>query len=62
MGVGEKPANYDLKDYVLGHFVGDEKKLIDEATTRGADCIRMIMSQGPDAAMNSFNTALKKSE
>ncbi len=62
MGVGEKPANYDLKDYVLGHLVGDEKKLIDEATTRGADCIRMIMSQGPDAAMNSFNTALKKSE
>jgi PTH1 family peptidyl-tRNA hydrolase len=59
MGVGEKPAAYDMKDYVLGHFTGDDKKLIDEAAKRGADCIRMIMDQGPDAAMNSFNASVK---
>lgn len=59
MGVGEKPSEYDLKDYVLGHFTGDEKKLMDEAAKRGADCIRMIMAEGPDAAMNSFNAAKK---
>lgn len=55
MGVGEKPQDYDLKDYVLGHFVGEERKEILEATKRGAQCIRMIMQEGPDAAMNSFN-------
>ena len=62
MGVGEKPAAYDMKDYVLGHFTGDDKKLIDEAAKRGADCIRMIMEQGPDAAMNSFNASVKAPE
>ena len=59
MGVGEKPAAYDMKDYVLGHFTGDEKKLMDEAAKRGADCIRKIMADGPDAAMNEFNGAVK---
>ena len=55
MGVGEKPADYDLKDYVLGHFTGDERKLMEDAAGRGADAIRMIMAQGPDAAMNEYN-------
>lgn len=59
MGVGEKPAAYDLKDYVLGHFTGDEKKLMEEAAKRGAEAIRMIIDQGPDAAMNAFNAAVK---
>ena len=55
MGVGEKPEGYDLKDYVLGRFAGDEKKIMQEAAGRGADCIRMIMAEGPDAAMNAYN-------
>ena len=55
MGVGDKPAGYDLKDYVLGHFAGDEKKLMEEAAKRGAEAVRAIMSGGPDSAMNSFN-------
>ena len=59
MGVGEKTAGYELKDYVLGHFAGEEKKLVAEEAKRGADCIRMIMAQGPDAAMNAFNAAIK---
>lgn len=59
MGVGEKPAGYDLKDYVLGHFTGDERKLMEEAAERGAQAIRMIMAQGPDAAMNEYNRKLQ---
>ena len=59
MGVGEKPKDYDLKDYVLGHFTGDEKKLMEDAAKRGAECIRMIMAEGPDAAMNAFNASAK---
>lgn len=60
MGVGEKPAGYDLKDFVLGHFTGDEKKLMQEAAKRGADAIRSIMQNGPDAAMNEYNKKTEK--
>jgi len=59
VGVGEKPPKYDLKDYVLEHFPQSEKNMIEEATKRGAEAIRMIMNEGPDAAMNSFNGAPK---
>lgn len=55
MGVGEKPAAYDLADYVLGHFTKDERKEMDEAADRAADAIRMILSKDVDAAMNQFN-------
>ena len=55
MGVGEKPKGYDLADYVLGHFTGQERSVMDEAADRAADAIRMILTQGADAAMNAFN-------
>lgn len=55
MGVGEKPAGFDLADYVLGHFTFQERKVMDEAAARAADAIRAILAKGPDAAMNDFN-------
>lgn len=55
MGVGEKPAGYDLADYVLGHFTAQERKVMDEAAERATDAIRTIVVKGPDAAMNEFN-------
>ena len=54
-GVGEKPKEWDLADYVLGHFSTEERKIMDESVGRAADAIRMILSQGADAAMNEFN-------
>lgn len=55
MGVGEKPRGWDLADYVLGHFGREEQKLVEEAADRAADAIRMIIAEGPDAAMNRYN-------
>ncbi len=55
MGVGEKPAGYDLADYVLGHFDGDERKLMDQARLDGANAIISILQDGIDTAMNRFN-------
>lgn len=55
MGVGEKPSGYDLADYVLGHFSGEERKVMDEAAERAADAICKIMRDGADSAMNEYN-------
>ena len=60
IGVGEKPKKYDLADYVLGHFQGDEKKLMEEAYDRAAAAVAEILTDGPDKAMNDFNA--KKQE
>lgn len=55
MGVGEKPKGYELVDYVLGHFSKEEMKILDAAAERAADAIRVILTEGADAAMNEFN-------
>lgn len=55
MGVGEKPAGYDLADYVLGHFPKDEKEKIEESVKKAADALEVMIADGPDAAMNQFN-------
>lgn len=56
MGVGEKPRGWDLADYVLGHFSGPERELMDDACERAAEAIRMMAAGETDAAMNRFNT------
>lgn len=55
MGVGEKPAGWDLADYVLGRFSPRDRETVDEAADRAADAVRMIIAQGADAAMNRYN-------
>ncbi len=55
MGVGEKPKGWDLADYVLGHFTAGERKNMDEAASRAADAIRMIITRDADVAMNEYN-------
>ena len=60
MGVGEKPTGYDLADYVLGHFSGEERKVMDESAKCAAEAIRTIISGDADTAMNRFNTKNKR--
>ena len=56
VGVGEKPhPDYDLADWVLGKFVGEDKKTIDAAVKKAADAVECIIAQGCDKAMNKFN-------
>ena len=56
LGVGEKPhPDYDLADWVLGKFVGEDKKAMEAAVKKAADAVECILSQGPDKAMNKFN-------
>ena len=56
MGVGEKPhPDYDLADWVLGKFQGEDKKAMDAAVKKAADAIECILSQGLDRGMSKFN-------
>ena len=56
VGVGEKPhPDYDMADWVLGKFRGEDKKAIDAAVKRAADAIECILSDGLDKSMNRFN-------
>ena len=56
VGVGEKPhPDYDLADWVLGKFVGEDKKAIDAAIKRAADAVECYIQDGPDKAMSRFN-------
>ena len=55
VGVGEKPAGYDLADYVLGHFSKEDEKEMLEAYDRAVQAIVTILTEGPDKAMNDFN-------
>ena len=56
VGVGEKPhPDYDMADWVLGKFQGEDKKAIDGAVKRAADAVECLLKEGPDRAMNRFN-------
>lgn len=55
MGVGEKPRNYDLVDWVLGHFNKEEKAAMEEAVAKAVRAAELMLTEGADAAMNEFN-------
>jgi len=60
VGVGEKPKEYDLADYVLGHFSKEDRVKVEEAIGFAADAVRMIMRDDVDAAMNQYNKKVVK--
>lgn len=56
VGVGGKPdPDYDLADWVLGKFQGEDRKTMDEAVKRAADAVECILRDGCEKAMNRFN-------
>ncbi len=60
VGVGEKPKDWDLADYVLSRFKVQEEVAIREALKDISDACRIIITNGMDTAMNQYNK--KKSE
>lgn len=55
VGVGEKPKNWDLADYVLGTFSKSDRQLVDDALERTAKAAAMIVRGDIDEAMNIYN-------
>lgn len=56
VGVGQKPhPDYDMADWVLGRPQGEDRQAIDDAVTRAARAVELLIREGPQAAMNRFN-------
>lgn len=56
VGVGQKPhPDYDMADWVLGKFQGEDRKAMDAAVKRAADAVECFLKDGIDKAMNRFN-------
>lgn len=55
VGVGDKPKDWDLADYVLSQFSKEERFLIEQATDKACMVIETIIKDGIDKAMNLYN-------
>ena len=55
VGVGQKPPEYDLADYVLGHFAKEDLPVMRDAAGRAADAVETLIKEGCDSAMNKYN-------
>ena len=55
VGVGEKPKDYDLAAYVLGHFTPEDRKKVEEAIAQAADAVELMVQERTDEAMNLYN-------
>lgn len=57
IGVGAKPAGWDLADYVLGRFDDADRSLADEGIKNAAKAVECMLTEGIQAAMNQYNVA-----
>lgn len=56
VGVGSRPAGWDLADWVLSHYATKEEQEVQfEAFMRAADAALMIAREGIEKAMQSYN-------
>lgn len=62
IGVGDKPAQYDLADYVLGHFSKEDKGRMEESYGRAVHAVELLVSGQVEQAMNEYNKKIKQEE
>lgn len=60
MGVGEKPEEYELADWVLGRFGQEDRQAADQAVDQAVRAVELMLTEGADAAMNQFNRKVSK--
>ena len=57
LGVGAPPhPDYDMADWVLSGFRGQDAEDMAQAASRAAEAVECYLEKGPDKAMNLFNT------
>ena len=47
---------------MLGHFSSEDRPVIEEAYEKAADAVECAIGQGPDKAMNLYNTKKQKKQ
>ena len=56
LGIGApRPADMDIKDFVLGRFSTEQTNVIDQKLTTFVDGLRLLLDRGHAEAMNTLN-------
>jgi PTH1 family peptidyl-tRNA hydrolase len=56
VGVGKKPhPDYNLADWVLGHFSKEDSVLMADSTANTCEAVKLLVQGKTDEAMNKFN-------
>ena len=55
VGVGEKPAGWDLADHVLGRFSAEDRVCVEDAVRDACTAAEYMVAGETDRAMNEFN-------
>jgi len=55
VGVGARPPQWDLADWVLSRYQGDDQKIMDACFLRAADAAEHFVRRGMSDAMNLYN-------
>ena len=58
LGVGRPPGTMDPADYVLSDFARNETEIVEIMIGRAADCIKLMLREGIEAAMTRYNTEI----
>ena len=56
IGVGSKPANWELADYVTSNFSKEEFSALESSFDNVFEALNLIISGETDTAMNKFNS------
>ena len=55
VGIGEKPKEWDLADYVLSKYSKDEQEAFKEAADSVIGAVKLMVMDDVDGAMNQYN-------
>lgn len=55
VGIGKRPEQTDMVDYVLSAFPPEERKEVEHTMEKAAAAVVTILEKGCDAAMNQYN-------
>lgn len=55
LGVGACPPGWDMADWVLGVFRGEDELTMTDAAKRAADAVECYIAEGPERTMNKYN-------
>ena len=55
VGIGKRPENMDMVEFVLSRFSKEERAEVESAMEKAVDATAVILTDGCDAAMNQYN-------